>query len=165
MTVLLKLNDEYRVENGDKEAQAKAAFGHVSSVYADCADVSDAYLYDPETDYAENLNFIDGKDTPEKVLEIAEGWNSNIQATFGTALRKMQASIHWTTGKYLAMPSTLIYDVKKAAMALDNDFYAFADRALLVNRSGYMTTVLHGHELDAIRARPQDYAVIEVTPK
>ena len=169
MRVLVKINPFDRAEANDPNEVAAGAFSSVQSQYEDEASLDDSYLYepdDPET-FADELCLVDGLTDPERIKEIARGWNKRIQDEFDrcvTAIHHAPQDLDGTVMYLQAAPST-IYDMKKAAMALDNSFYDFAENLLLVVREGYFTTILKDEDLADIEAHPENYVKIDVSAK
>ena len=121
-----------------------------------------------ESRAAELLDFHDGAVEPERIVSLAEDWNKCIEKRLDAVLARMQAAAgprHDGTRAWLDCPPSDIYALKKAAMALDGDFYDFADSALLMKDRNHLSVLLKDVELSDVMARPEDYAVIEVTPK
>lgn len=101
-------------------------------------------------------------------IDMASGWNRRVQKDFDTAVKSLAGQLKPLpdgTYPWLDGSSTAIYELKKAAMALDGQFYDFANHALLVNQAQYFTTVLTSVELSDILQNPEHYAAIEVSPK
>lgn len=168
MLLLMKVPKSVRKDGQTADKLAQALFRIASYHYnEDCSD-SEAYLWEPPDSYemAKELSLLDGKTDPEALKTVAKDWNNSLARNFDTALAAILTATQSSEGpdRWLAASSTQIYDMKKAAMALDNDFYAFAEYALLVNDK-YITTRLQDKELDAILAEPEDYAIITVHPK
>lgn len=169
MRILLRIPDHELPEGeGSRDETARTLFRIVADEYQDEASCSDAYLHQPDSDkgLAEELDLICGVDHPYKIRDIARSWNSDVLKEFDRSIKALMDKA--PTGAdgvrdWFAAGSTLIYDVKKAAMALDSDFYDFAEDALLVRR--YFTTVLTELELKDILDHPENYAVITVSPK
>lgn len=168
MLFLMKIPKGTRKDGQTADELAQALFRIASCQYnEDCSD-SEAYLWEPTDTYdiAKELSLLDGKKDPEVLKTVAKGWNNSLARSFDAALAAILTAAQSLEGpdRWLAASSTQMYDMKKAAMALDNDFYAFAEYALLVNDK-YITTRLQDKELAAILASPEDYAAITVHPK
>ena len=169
MLILINIENIERPESNDPNELARKAFNIANSQYNEDADVSDAYLYNPddETTCAEELNLVDGRSDPDKIKEIAANWNSSIEAEFSRCLKALHESapkngngINWLNAE-----RHNIYMLKKAARALDNDFESFADHGLLLNKNRYFTVQLTDEQLCAIIDNPGAYVCIEVTTK
>lgn len=166
MLILMK-KDARHADAGSPEELAKMLFRTAVEAYNDQAADREAYLHEPdEDDYAEDLSFVDGAADPDAIREMALGWNGNIAKAFDGSLSAVMSCAKGDgPGKWLSVPGPLVYGLKKAAMALDNDFYSFAEKALLVNDQGYFTTRLQAAELADILAHPENYAAIDAAPK
>lgn len=163
MQVLLRIDTGLIPNRRPAKDRALAAFAQVKSEYDRTADAG-AYLYesDDESQMLGLLNPVDGRDDPGWLVKIAEGWNAGIQKAYTDAVRGLQEAA--PEGNYLAHPDK-VYPVKKAAMALDGEFYMFADRALLVDGRGGFTVLMRDDDMARIRACPGDYMIISVFPK
>lgn len=169
MLVLMK-KPESMGSAGSPDARAMACFNRFEAAYLDHAHDKEAYLYRPDGSQSQEdeLAFIDGAENPARIREIASAWNGHVEDAFQTALDALKACapkgnsghVYWLG----AVPNA-IYEMKKAAIALDGQAYDFAERMLLVNGHGYPTAVLQKDQLEHILAHPGDYASIEVTPK
>lgn len=163
MQVLLRIDTGLVPDKRPAKDRALAAFARVKDEYDRTAGAG-AYLYesDDEDEMLGLLNPIDGRDDPGWLVRIAENWNAGIQKTYTDAVRALQDAA--PEGNYLAHPDK-VYPVKKAAMALDGDFYMFADYALLVDGHGGFTVLMRDDDMARIRACPGDYLIISVFPK
>lgn len=164
MQILLKIGDGLAPDERSSDERALAAFARVKTEYNETVDDPAAYLYesDDESQMLGLLNPVDGRDDPGWLVKIAEGWNAGIQKAYTDAVRGLQEAA--PEGNYLAHPDK-VYPVKKAAMALDGEFYMFADRALLVDGRGSFTVLMRDDDMARIRACPGDYLIISVFPK
>lgn len=169
MLVLMK-KPENMGEAGSPDARAMACFNRFEAAYLGYAHDKEAYLYRPDGSQSQEdeLAFIDGAEDPARIRDMASAWNKAVEDAFDKALAGMlDEAPPDETGRtcWLSAPRPLIYEMKKAAMALDGQAYDFAERMLLVNGHGYPTAVLQKDQLDHILAHPGDYASIEVYPK
>lgn len=171
MLILLKHDDEIdSIDPKDIEARARAAFDLIQDTYGCQAGDSEAYVYRPDdTDsFAEEIEYADGSAEPDKIRDAASNWNRTIQDQFDQALIRAEGEVKIGPDhrrQWLGIPSSCIYDLKKAAMALDNSFYDFAEHALLVNGKNFFTTILSERELADVMAHPERYSLIDVTVK
>ena len=161
------LNYDYKklrkeIEDENKRCELVREIFHMTRmIYDESANVSDAYLYDD--DVGEN-DCVFGFYEPKKMIHIAERWNSKITNDFDYAVR---AVLHRKeeSGAY-PTDDLLTYALKKAAMALDNSFYAFADYATATKpEQYYFKTLLSDEDIVAIRECPEDFVCIEVEAK
>lgn len=169
MLVLMK-KPENMGGAGSPDARAMACFNRFEAAYLGYAHDKEAYLYRPDGSQSQEdeLAFVDGAEDPDHIKSIAEGWNKAVEDAFDQALAGMlDEAPPDETGRtcWLSAPRPLIYEMKKAAMALDGQAYDFAERMLLVNGHGYPTAVLQKDQLEHILSHPGDYASIEVYPK
>ena len=168
MKILMKILPEERPVADDPAELALTLFRMARDAYGECAGDSEAYLAEPDASLPadEALGLLDGKADPEGIAELARSWNPGLADDFQRALSKAeQASAGVGAGRWRSVPGQLVYGLKKAAMALDGDFYCFAEKALLVNEHRYFTTRLSDAELEDIGRNPGSYAVIDVYPK
>lgn len=167
MRVLMKIPDSILTRNLPAAKLARELFSIVSYHYnEECGD-SEAYLQVPANDenLAEDMALLNGRYDPDKITAMAKEWNNQLAEDFERVLAQALATQACPgSARWLTIPSPQIYELKKAIMALDNDFYAFAEQALLVN-SKYITTRLQAEELNDILAHPDSYATITVHPK
>lgn len=129
-------------------------------LYDDSCDDDEAYLHD-EAD-----SIILGRDDKDAVITEAEQWNDRLIRDVETAIANMKQK-KAETGSWPVDNSTT-YELKKAAMALDNDFYAYTDYAVAkpVDASPvYLETTLHDIERDEIKSHPEQFAVVEIYAK
>lgn len=165
--LILMRKDARHADAGSPEELARMLFRTAVEAYNDQAADREAYLHESdEDDYAEELSLVDGAADPDAIREMALGWNKNIAKVFDGSLSAVMSGVKGDgSEKWLSVPSPLVYGLKKAVMALDNDFYSFAEEALLVNDRGYFTTRLQDAELADILAHPENYAAIDAAPK
>lgn len=172
MKILLRIPEEALplpdCENFSRQAAA-VLFNTVSEQYNEQVHDPDVYLYDygDRSDMDKALNMIYGPDSPDKIKETAASWNQEIMDEFSRALKALADATPKTEAgalDWLRAPSPVIYDMKKAAMALDGDFYEYARQALLISKKGYFTTFLTDAQLEHILTHPEEYAVINVIP-
>ena len=169
MRVLVKIHPIDRAETDNPNEVAAMAFSSVSSQYETEASISDSYLYKPDDpdNFAEEVNLVDGTTNPDEIKSIAKSWNDHIQDNFDKCLRAMSASPQDLDGtvQYLMAAHDTIYEMKKAAIALDNSFYDFAEDLLLIVPEGYFTTIIPPNQMAEIEANPENYVKIDVTAK
>lgn len=129
----------------------------ISALYAESVADSEAYIDDDSPFNGICFGFTN----PKSVALTARGWNDNIRKTFADAVLALEKN-HTPDGK-LPLDNSLTYEVKKAAMALDNDFYAYAEYAVaLKETNSYLACVIDDKSLADIIARPERYAVATV---
>lgn len=137
--------------------------------YADSVKDSEAYL---AMDFIEPESVIFGKEEPDKLIEAAQNWNLDIQRELLTALERFilpHGMLSNCGPEDIPLDNNETYALKCAAMAADNDFYDFADKALYIplEESGalYFRTILRQDELARIEATPENYLIIEIPAK
>ena len=149
MKTLIKILPEERPGSDDPAELALTLFLTARGAYDECAGDDEAYLADPEG-----------------MIRLASLWNLGLADDFQRALSEAEkASTGEDTRRWLSVPGQIMYELKKAAMALDGDFFLFAEKALLVDEHRYFTTRLTDEELEDIVKNPGNYALIEVHPK
>lgn len=147
-----------------REELTKSVFDAVRSVYDTCCGVPDAYL---KEEHPLEIQCVFGNDEadPQMIQAEAANWNLRLRADFEKALTAVK---DYAGNGYRGMPlcNMQTYFLKKAAMALDNTFYAFADYATLLD-SGHtcLRAVISEEDLARIIEHPENYAIIEVYPK
>lgn len=169
MLVLMK-KPENMGGAGSPDARAMACFNRFEAAYLGYAHDKEAYLYRPDGSQSQEdeLAFVDGAEDPARIRDMASAWNGYVENAFQTALDALAACAPKGDGGHacwLGAAPNAIYEMKKAAIALDGQAYDFAERMLLVNGHGYPTAVLQKDQLEHILAHPEDYASIEVHPK
>lgn len=133
-------------------------FNAVSEVYNDCCGISDAYLQSMEP---HEIQCIFGRETPKTIVQEAEKWNDRLRTNVLAAMSDVVTLV-----EPIPLDTPATYELKKAAIALDNSFYAFADYAtLLSNDHACLTAIVRDEHLQTIREHPENYAIIEVYPK
>ena len=170
MRILMKIDPFDRSGSNSPDEMAACTFSKAESQFNEEASLDDSYLYRPDEPdgFAEELNFVDGQSNPDEIRKIARTWNDGIQRDFDEAVEVMRAQTPKApdgTHLWLQAPSSVRYDMKKAAMALDNSFYDFAKDLLLVVNGGYFTTILSADQLADIEAHPENYVKIDVYAK
>lgn len=170
MRVLMKMPAYVNALPGGDEA-AMDCFRSFDDAYNENASDGEAYLHQPdETEgAAAALGFVDGRSDPDAILHEAGLWNRRIANDFDAVLKQFLSSVpeHGRDGPaaWLTVPSPTAYALQKAVTALNGQAHDFADYALLVNGYGYPTSLFEPDQLDAIRAAPENYAILEVQPK
>lgn len=144
--------------NEDRTAQN--VFKIVKNLYEDSTDIRDSYLYEP--DNASNINCIFGFEQPDIILKNAQSWNNRIFEELNRCVQHKYTADDLESDTYRPM----LYDLKKAAMTADNDFYAFADYAAAIDpEQAVFQTTISKTERMYVLAHPEAYALIEVYPK
>lgn len=169
MLVLMKKPDGIG-SAGSPDARAMACFNRFEAAYLGYVHDKEAYLYRPDGSQSQEdeLAFVDGSEDPARIRDMASAWNGYVENAFQAALDALKACAPKDDdGRacWLDAAPNIIYEMKKAAIALDGQAYDFAERMLLVNGHGYPTAVLQKDQLEHILAHPGDYASIEVYPK
>lgn len=113
-----------------------------------------------------------GMDNPEAILCAAQEWNKQIQADLRAAITEFTKTLDVFSAACdtrASLDTSATYNLKKAAMAADNDFYSFAEYALYIpnakNGALYFRTVLEAEDLQCIQSFPKKYAIIEIEAK
>lgn len=123
-----------------------------------CGSVTDSCAY-LVIEWCDENNFTFGADDPSKILQVAEKWNDNITARLHRAVVVFQQT----------NSEPALYDLKKAVMAADDDFYLFADEAVLIPEGEegecWLHPLLHEDQHDQIKAHPEWFALVEVAAK
>lgn len=99
------------------------------------------------------------------MIREASAWNQRIREDFCRTLDNLCAERANNAGVF-PLDNQITYELKKAAMALDNDFYSHAELATCLGEmQDYFNTAIKAEELAAILQNPENYALIEVWPK
>lgn len=157
MELLLKVDGLNLPELNEDDAR-NALFALAKHEYYNASTIEDAYISDATIDDAE-INF--GFKEPDTIIGRVHDWNSDIQHSFELALNKFQRE-HLETGKF-PLDNLATYELRKAAMAIDDAFYDYAECAH--NLDGTLTVILTEQHLADIQAHPENYAIIDVYPK
>lgn len=160
MKDLIRLDRFGYVPDGETpEEKARELFETVKDIYNRCAADDEAYLVDEFSD------FVFGENEPEKVTREASAWNQEIREDFCRALDNLYTERAKDAGVF-TLDNQITYELKKAAMALDNDFYSHAELATCLGETqDYFNTTIKAEELADILQNPENYALIEVWPK
>lgn len=141
----------------------------LSVAYNEEAADKEAYL---AVDALNDTCTIFGMDNPEEILYAARDWNDQLRTDLQVAITEFSKMIDASRtdgGTKVGLDNAATYNLKKAAMAADNDFYSFAEYALYIpnarNGALYFRTVLEAEDLQLIQAFPEKYAIIEIEAK
>ena len=156
-------------EDESREDTIQLAARILEVAYADSVKDPEAYL---AMDFIEPESVIFGKEKPDKLIEAAQNWNLDIQRELLTALERFilpHGMLDNCRPEDIPLDNDITYALKCAAMAADNDFYTFADKALYIpleeNGALYFRTILRKDELARIEAVPEKYLIIEIPVK
>lgn len=141
----------------------------LKDAYNEDAEDDEAYL---AVDHVMDDDIIFGSDDPQAILDMANGWNLSVLENLRKAINgyimaydKEKAS----KDAYAALNNTATYELKKAAMAADNDFYTFAEAAFYIptgeTRAAYFRTVLSNADMALIQSEPENFVILEVAAK
>lgn len=167
MKILIKAAD-LRVSGESANDLAISLFNRINADYLDQTADGEVYLLNPKDKSdtaAEDMFLIDGKEKPEEIVKEALDWNKGLEDAFSKALEAVQADVKNTLGAWLNAKYTNIYRLKKAVMALDDDFYEFAESAVLIDDHVGLRCRITEEQLNDIKAHPDDYAIVHVWPK
>lgn len=169
MEVLIRLPKELSEQNLSPNELAETLHKQVCQLYNESVSDSEAYIQSIPAGVlpSRHLELVAGTIDPESIKSIGQSWNDTQSEAFTRAIKNVYEHAGRTSGQTLwhTAPKTDIYVLKKAAMALDDDFYDFADRALLVDKYGRFTTILTADEICEITEHPEQFACITVYPK
>lgn len=167
MEILMKIPDDLVEPGMTREHIAMRLHAHVSDVYDTTFEDSTMFLRTPDDPCDKSCRLILGTESPKTVITRAKCWNPILNARWASALAEWKKEAVYVPGKgkdWLKANAVLIYQAKKALMALDNDLAYNADFAVLVNDYDYFTCTLTDEELDAVVAHPEQYAILTVWP-
>lgn len=145
-----------------KEEVKTWVFQALNEAFNDQTSDPETYLYDSTDDE----HFIFGALAPEKVIEIAKGWNREIKEAFITALDGLGGPN--VTADNLTMDNDKTYKLSCAARELDNCWWCHAERATYLPDSmgyPYFQCSLDEKTLQDIINRPEQYTIVEVFVK
>ena len=141
----------------------------LSVAYNEEAADKEAYL---AVDALDDTCTIFGMDNPEAILCAARGWNDQLRTDLQVALTEFTKTLDASRidcNTRAGLDNAATYNLKKAAMAADNDFYSFAEHALYIpnarNGALYFRTVLEAEDLQCIQEFPEKYAIVEIEAK
>lgn len=170
MKLLIRIPDWMREDAPSADLLAHALFQKASDAYNGHTTDTEAYLRPiPDGESPSSyLKLIDGTAKPDDIRTMAREMNDRICDRFTQALSELY---HHTKKKpngeplWLSAPDTDIYALKKAAMALDNDFFTFAESGILIDEHDCLATRLSSEEIKAIALHPEQFASITVYAK
>lgn len=143
------------------DALLEDVFNEICSLYERSIDDSEAYVHNSEIEDENMHGICFGFMHPKSVVLTARGWNGDIRQKFADAVLTLQKN-HTPDGK-LPLDNPFTYAVKKAAMALDNDFYPYAEQAVALNETNnYFECIIDEKKFAEIAAYPERYAVAVV---
>lgn len=155
MKIFVKVS-EFCAPADSREEQQNQILRTLQNEYCDAVSDREAYL---AVDCCTEDDFIFGVDAPETIREAAENWNNAIKERLWEAIKNFQR-----------MPrDATLYDLKKAALAADDDLYEFAEEAVLIPEEKgaycYLHPKLHDEQYKQVVRNPADFAIVEVTAK
>lgn len=108
--------------------------------------------------------FIYGAADPQKVVDTARYWNSQIREAFATQVKKLGQAI--ATPDSLPLDNADTYNLRLAAEALDNHWTPMGDfGTYLPNEAGYpyYAVILPDDIVKDIEAHPECYIIVNVS--
>ena len=151
-----------------REEKIRALAEVLSAEYNEAVSDPDAYL---AIDYIEDENVCFGSDDAKGILDAAGTWNERLRNNLRSAVISYIDAFRRVDdpSSCESLNTTDTYALKKAAMAADNDFYTFAEEALLIPRQEtgalYFRTVLEPADLKLIHTVPQEFVLLEIPVK
>lgn len=159
MRVLVRLNrNDEEWDSMTAEERRQELYSLTKTIYEWSSDDDEAYLCDSIGEC------VFGFEEPERLRNVVREWNPGIIGDFRFALEAImqEERVNGT----IQIDSSASYEMKKAAMALDGDFYPFAGKATCLGEAqNYFSTYVKPTELEEIMMDPSDFAMIEVYPK
>lgn len=159
MRILFNLS-ELTIGSTPAEELEEEIVSLLKELYNDSADDDEAYLLD------ELNELVLGRDTPDQLVNEAMEWNDRLRKDLDIALAKMQVQKakdgHWP------VDDQTTYELKKAAMAIDDDFYSYAEYAVarpLTSEPRYLQVVVTAEELEHIKQHAEQFAIAEIYAK
>jgi len=159
MRILTNIS-ELQPETCSEEELQEEIVSQLRELYNECADDDEANLRD-EAD-----EVILGRDKPDALVREAEQWNDRLRSDFDFALAQMKRQKR-KNGCWPVDDQTT-YALKKAALAIDDDFYSFSDYAVtrpLTGSPGYLEVVIRPEELEFTRQHPEQFAIVDIAAK
>lgn len=150
-------------EDMSREEKIKELADILSSAYDDATADSEAYV---AAEHIEDNDLVLGAEAPKTILDAADHWNESIVEELEAAIDEYRKATP-SDGRHLKLDNSITYRLKKAAMAADNSFYCFADKATYLPRHGstFFRTVLEMDDIQAIHFAPENYAIIDIPVK
>ena len=163
MKILIKVKPETRSQAATDNELYDVLVKQAEAAYQTETDDSCAYFRETVED-SPFISLIDGAKNPDDIIAEAENWNERIAECFNTALQAImpKEDTESILQQWLNTAQVKFDDLERTAMSLNNKIHRYAERTLFINDD--MTTRLEDSELQDIKANPQNYAIIEVTP-
>lgn len=131
------------------------------------SEMTDPEAYVPDADDYDDC--IIGAIEPERLKKAVIKWNPSIGQALLRAIEKFLDTRNKDYGQVaLQLDTETTYELKKAAIAADNNFFDYADHFVaLPNENGftYLQTVIQDRDFAKIMAAPEKYAIIEIQVK
>lgn len=159
MRVLLNISD-LNIGTSPAEEMEEDIVGLLRALYESSTDDDEAYLRDGL------YNLVLGRDTPEKLLEEVRGWNDRLREDLETAISHLTERKE-REGRWLVDDQST-YMLKKAAMAIDDDLYAYSDYAVakpIEESPKYLQVVVEDKGLEYIKEHPEEFAIADIAVK
>ena len=104
-----------------------------------------------------------GAKEPEKLIRLVSRWNEEIRQDFKKALAEYINGRNEETGE-MPFNDRKTYALAKTALAMDNDLHEYGKKANLLSYD-YLEVILTGDQILEVCKNPQNYAIVEVSPR
>lgn len=139
---------------------AKIAFNRAKTAYEDHFSGGETYIDDD--DYPAD-SILWGAKEPEKLIRVVSRWNEEIRQDFKKALAEYINGRNEKTGE-MPFNDQKTYALAKATLAMNNDLHEYGKKANLLSYD-YLEVVLTDDQILKICKNPQNYAIVEVSPR
>ncbi len=139
---------------------AKIAFNRAKTAYEDHFSGGETYIDDD--DYPGD-SILWGAKEPEKLIRVVSHWNEDIWQDFKKALAEYINGRNEETGE-MPFNDQKTYALAKTALAMDNDLHEYGKKANLLSYD-YLEVILTGDQILEVCKNPQNYAIVEVSPR
>lgn len=107
--------------------------------------------------------FFGGAKEPEKLIRVVSHWNEDIRQDFKKTLAEYINGRNDETGE-MPFNDRKTYALAKTALAMDNDLHEYGKKANLLSYD-YLEVILTGDQILEVCKNPQNYAIVEVSPR
>lgn len=172
MKIIAKISEYLADDDFTTEALA-SLLSEIKSAFNDATHDPEAYITTDATDLRDSIL---GINSPDAIRSAALRWNEDIALTLIQTAKAFtqennpakSTDLNALEAHRLTLNTPLTYDMRKAVLAADNEWYQFSEvAAYLPNSFGYsyFHTLLSADDLSAILMKPEDYVILEVSVK
>ena len=162
MKILMPVTNILDIDFNDAEMlndAAKIAFNKAKTAYEDHFSGGGTYIDDD--DYPGD-SILWGAIEPEKLIRVVSRWNEEIRQDVKKALAEY-INDNEETGE-MPFNNLKTYSLAKTALAMNNDLHEYGKKANLLSYD-YLEVILTGDQILEVCKNPQNYAIVEVSPR